>query len=102
MRPKVNCQWQLVVVCDPKVGVEIDENAKVADLPDAENSGMRLDYRDFLYPLVKGSYSLLNKKDNTLLFHREVTGIGSAVDTALDDFAEKVASALSDSLETLK
>ena len=55
-----------------------------------------------IYPLIKGRFYLINKRKNVLVYHREIRGTGAVIDTAIDDFAKKVALGFCDALEKVK
>jgi S-adenosylmethionine hydrolase len=84
--------YELVIICDPVVGVDVDENSKrLSEIPSPDNTGLKVDLKHFLYPIVTGWYYLVNTEKNTVIFSNKMSGTGSVIDTAMDDFALSLA-----------
>jgi len=81
--------WELVIYCDLKTGLEMDETYPIEDLP-GEDGALNIGKRRFIYPTVRGSYYLIDKKSGAVVTHNDITGTGSVIDTAIDDFAKKL------------
>lgn len=91
--------YELLIVCDTRIGLDVDENStRFGDAP-LNQSGVDIKGRHFIYPIVRGWYYLLNKKDKTVILFDELTGTGSVIDTAIDDFAKNVISDFSEKIK---
>jgi len=90
-----NSQWQLIIACDPNTGLT-DEKDQINDVPE---EGVTFGRSKLTYPVVHGWYCLINKKAKTVVLDREVSGSGSAIDTALDDFSKKLVLDFADNIK---
>ena len=98
-----HCDYQVVVACEQRASAQIEDNANTVVVPvPSADLNWSIDKPSRIQPLVQGSYYLINLRDNSLIFHRQINGVGAVLDIAIDDFARKLALDFSRSLKDLQ
>lgn len=94
-RTNAKSTWQLLVSCNERTGAKMGGGAVWRGIPSVESDadlagGIHLGVGGSVEPLVTGSLFVLNTKEKSLVFQKDIYAAGSDMDSALLSFAQVV------------
>ncbi len=82
-------RWELVIEMAPHAELELDGGYRVNDML-SDGATVDVGRHSSAYPVVSGTYRLVDRKNGAEALRQSVSGTGSAIDTAIDDFARNL------------